>query len=221
MSRPINSMHNVIREAIFENTPDGCDENFIAKFATNTFIDSYVMTPSETIDEINDLSGMDLSELAKKYFDYRRFINDCCDEGSYIIMKFGFTEDDKKYWKIGYSFPPGYMHHFEDDCKIVRIEHLVQEVREAFEEEQEKEKIITDDTIVTGIQCTKCKNFLPAMTCKQHLDGDFNQICPHGPITVGGENGTTGTTLSHQEYLEKKEELIKKIVELKDKIHAK
>lgn len=34
-------------------------------------------------------------------------------------------------------------------------------------------------TIVTGIICNKCNNELPAMTMKQHLDGDFNKECPH------------------------------------------
>jgi hypothetical protein len=34
-------------------------------------------------------------------------------------------------------------------------------------------------TLVTGIVCKKCKTELPPMTMKQHLDGDFNQECPH------------------------------------------
>ena len=39
--------------------------------------------------------------------------------------------------------------------------------------------VITDDTIVTGIMCKACDNELPPMTAKQHLDGQFNQTCPH------------------------------------------
>jgi hypothetical protein len=39
-------------------------------------------------------------------------------------------------------------------------------------------------TIVKGIVCNICKNELPPMTMKQHLDGDFNQECPHTPVSI-------------------------------------
>ena len=35
------------------------------------------------------------------------------------------------------------------------------------------------ETLVKGIICKKCGNELPVMTMQQHLDGNFNQECPH------------------------------------------
>jgi hypothetical protein len=37
-------------------------------------------------------------------------------------------------------------------------------------------------TIVTGIVCNECKHKLPPMTMQDHLDGKFNQECPHSEI---------------------------------------
>jgi hypothetical protein len=34
-------------------------------------------------------------------------------------------------------------------------------------------------TIVSNITCTKCGNTLPPMTMQDHIDGNFNQECPH------------------------------------------
>jgi hypothetical protein len=44
-------------------------------------------------------------------------------------------------------------------------------------------KMNPSTTIVKGIVCNACKNELPPMTMKQHLDGDFNQECPHTPVS--------------------------------------
>jgi len=126
--RTINSMYDVIREAISEDMSEE-DGGRVAEIATDDFIRPYVMTPEETVDDINDLSGMDMSEMVQKYFDYNRFINDCCDEGSYMIVKIGFGDDDKKRWEIAYSMPPGYIIDAEQ-IKIVRIQRLIEDVEE-------------------------------------------------------------------------------------------
>ena len=34
-------------------------------------------------------------------------------------------------------------------------------------------------TIVSGIICKLCKNELPSHSMEQHLNGDFNKVCPH------------------------------------------
>jgi hypothetical protein len=38
---------------------------------------------------------------------------------------------------------------------------------------------MNNQTIVKGIICKDCGNELPEMTIEQHLNGDFNQNCPH------------------------------------------
>ena len=35
------------------------------------------------------------------------------------------------------------------------------------------------DAIIEGIKCCACGNKLPKMPLKDHLDGNFNQQCPH------------------------------------------
>jgi len=46
-------------------------------------------------------------------------------------------------------------------------------------EEEESFEDWAKTTIVTGIVCSLCKNELPPMTAQEHLDGKFNQTCPH------------------------------------------
>lgn len=39
---------------------------------------------------------------------------------------------------------------------------------------------VTDDTIVSGIQCTRCGNTLPPHTVRRHLNvSDVVHTCPH------------------------------------------
>lgn len=47
-----------------------------------------------------------------------------------------------------------------------------------FENQKEQEHDI-ETTIVSGIECKKCGRTLPDMTMKDHLEGNFNQECPH------------------------------------------
>jgi len=48
------------------------------------------------------------------------------------------------------------------------------------EEEEEEEQEITPDTIVTGVNCNKCKNTVPPHTVAEHLDASHKiHICPH------------------------------------------
>jgi hypothetical protein len=54
--------------------------------------------------------------------------------------------------------------------------------------------IIHDDTIVSGIVCTRCNNELPPMTVKEHLDGKFNKECPHLPVKRIGSIDTTSAS---------------------------
>jgi hypothetical protein len=44
---------------------------------------------------------------------------------------------------------------------------------------KEEERFDIRTTIVTGIVCRLCKNELPPMTAEDHLEGWFNQTCPH------------------------------------------
>jgi hypothetical protein len=43
----------------------------------------------------------------------------------------------------------------------------------------ESDQVDYTTTMVTGIICKRCKNELPPMTMQDHLDGKFNQECPH------------------------------------------
>jgi hypothetical protein len=45
--------------------------------------------------------------------------------------------------------------------------------------EQCKDELLYSTTIIDGIICNDCNNELPQMTMKDHLDGNFNQKCPH------------------------------------------
>jgi len=36
-----------------------------------------------------------------------------------------------------------------------------------------------NDIIISGIICNSCGNTLPNMTVSQHLNKEFNQVCPH------------------------------------------
>lgn len=88
----------------------------------------------------------------------------------------------------------------------------------------------------TTLKCPACSYSLPPMTYEEYcyysqmsIDNLYKEISLNPlklvePCRHIGENGTTGTTdkpLSRQEYLEKKAELINKMVGLKNKIHAK
>ena len=46
-------------------------------------------------------------------------------------------------------------------------------------EEEESFEDWAKTTTVTGIVCSLCNNELPPMTAQEHLDGKFNQTCPH------------------------------------------
>ena len=39
--------------------------------------------------------------------------------------------------------------------------------------------LLTEDSVLSGIVCSKCNKTLPPMTVKQHLEGDFEKECPH------------------------------------------
>jgi hypothetical protein len=52
-------------------------------------------------------------------------------------------------------------------------------VYEDEEDDEEEEAFDIRTTIVTGIVCNLCKNELPPMTAQEHLEGKFNQTCPH------------------------------------------
>lgn len=41
--------------------------------------------------------------------------------------------------------------------------------------------VFEPSTLVNGIVCRKCDKTLPEMTMADHLDGKFNQECPHLP----------------------------------------
>ena len=45
--------------------------------------------------------------------------------------------------------------------------------------DEEEKKFDIRTTIVTGIVCRRCGNELPPMTAEDHLEGRFNQTCPH------------------------------------------
>lgn len=51
--------------------------------------------------------------------------------------------------------------------------------RDDDDEDEEEETFDIRTTIVTGIVCSLCKNELPPMTAQAHLEGKFNQTCPH------------------------------------------
>ena len=54
--------------------------------------------------------------------------------------------------------------------------------RDDDDEDEEEEEPFEDwakTTTVTGIVCNLCKNELPPMTAQEHLEGKFNQTCPH------------------------------------------
>jgi hypothetical protein len=54
-------------------------------------------------------------------------------------------------------------------------------------------KMIQNNNIISGIKCNDCKNELAPMSMSDHLNGNFNKVCPHttGPIIKEIRHRTT------------------------------
>ena len=87
-----------------------------------------------------------------------------------------------------------------DKCHLMMTDCCCEDEDEEEEEEEDEEEVDFKTTIVSGIICNECKNTLPDMTMQDHLDGKFNQECPHSETPPKSESDPISST-SVQDHL--------------------
>ena len=103
-----------------------------------------------------------------------------CEEAKVSPVKTSYCENCE--WEGEDALIHTYRRADGGDKMFLCADCLEKQEEEDAEETKEEEESFEDwakTTTVTGIVCSLCNNELPPMTAQEHLDGKFNQTCPH------------------------------------------